>query len=393
MGGGPKNPEASPCLKTVGASSQSPPCDENDARHIESRENTEADDTDDETASPRPQILCPATTSKDCPATSEEASAHPHKSLLLSRGHNGGNRWRGSPEAPKEKAEQEASHSKEDNKDSNPDPEAAPTSVDETPDDTQQAAPIETAPEETASKKAEAGGAFEEITHEGEEADRHKTGHEKISTEVADENADVALDEAAVTQQESAQDKTKSQSKKKPKTKLPVLVEFRELDDQSLDKKGDISKEEYTRCQSKDPSIGRIYHYLAILAQPRTRISPDEQFHATVSHLFYYTKSLVVKAPVFAARESVSTLIKPIVARNEEEAEKLASDPQTDKDHFLTAVSHLILASLEPEILRGKGCKDRRNDHLQTVYAALKKIKIGASATTSRSCPRYVPAL
>ncbi|KAH0829997.1 hypothetical protein AYO21_11516 [Fonsecaea monophora] len=150
----------------------------------------------------------------------------------------------------------------------------------------------------------------------------------------------------------------------------------------------DIAKEEFTRAHSKNPTTGRIYHHLAVVAWPRTRVSRDKAFEASVSQFFYYTKALVVKVPFFPARQSVLFLIKTIVARNETDAEKPASRPQTDKDHFLTAVSHLILASLEPETLRKNGYKDRRSDHVQAVYAALEKIKIGAaSSKTSRIRP------
>lgn len=149
----------------------------------------------------------------------------------------------------------------------------------------------------------------------------------------------------------------------------------------------DISKEEYTRALSKNPTTGRIYHHLAILEMPETWHSPSENFDAIISQLFYYTKSLVVKTPFFNTRNFILTLIKPIITWNKE-AEKRDSVPQTDKDHFLTAVVHLILASLEPETLRKHGFKDRRNDHVQVVYAALEKI--GGSANASRICPRYV---
>ncbi|KAH6980502.1 hypothetical protein EDB80DRAFT_626217, partial [Ilyonectria destructans] len=147
----------------------------------------------------------------------------------------------------------------------------------------------------------------------------------------------------------------------------------------------ETSKEEYTRVRDEDPTIGRIYHHLAILERPQS--SPDADFDATVSKLFYYTKSLVVKNPFFTTRASVLFVIRPIVARNKEAAKKPASVHQTDKDHFLTAVAHLILASLEPETLRKHGHKDNRNDHLQDVYAALEKIKIGGPAETSRIRP------
>jgi len=130
---------------------------------------------------------------------------------------------------------------------------------------------------------------------------------------------------------------------------------------------------------------------LAILEQP-TLDSPDEVFDATVSQLFYYTKSLIVKTPYYSTRQSVLTIIKPIVDWNKEAAEKSAGVPQTDKDHFLTTVVHLILASLDPETLRGNGYQDRRKDHLQVVYAALENIKVGGPAKTSRMRPRYVLA-
>ena len=154
-----------------------------------------------------------------------------------------------------------------------------------------------------------------------------------------------------------------------------------------------ISGEEYTRALVKNPKTGRLYHHLAILARPRTRLSPDEDFEATVSQLFLFTKALVVENAFPPARESVLTVINPIIARNKKEAEEPASVPQTDKDHFLTAVSHLILASLEPKTLRENGHSDERNDHLQIVYAALERIKIGKSANISRICPRYVLAV
>lgn len=152
----------------------------------------------------------------------------------------------------------------------------------------------------------------------------------------------------------------------------------------------DVSKEEYTRVLIKQSTAGRIYHHLAFLERPETRASPDQVFDATVSQLFYYTKSLVVKDPFFPARESVLILIKPIVDRNNE---KPVGVPQTDKDHFLTAVVHLILASLEPETLRRNGYRDNRKDHLQAVYAAMEKIKAGRPAKTCTIRPRYVLAL
>ncbi|EXL65746.1 hypothetical protein FOPG_18047 [Fusarium oxysporum f. sp. conglutinans race 2 54008] len=146
------------------------------------------------------------------------------------------------------------------------------------------------------------------------------------------------------------------------------------------------AREEYTQARNDDPTVGRLYHHLAILVQPRFS-SPDASFDADVSRFLYYIKSLVVKTPFYAARESLLTVINPIFGRNKEAAEKPASIPQTDQDHFLTAVAHLILASLEPETLKANGYEESRNNHLQTVYTALEKIKVGGPAKTSRICP------
>ncbi|KAG7408660.1 hypothetical protein Forpe1208_v012333 [Fusarium oxysporum f. sp. rapae] len=146
------------------------------------------------------------------------------------------------------------------------------------------------------------------------------------------------------------------------------------------------AREEYTQARNDDPTVGRLYHHLAILVQPRSS-SPDASFDADVSRFLYYIKSLVVKTPFYAARESLLTVINPIFGRNKEAAEKPASIPQTDQDHFLTAVAHLILASLEPETLKANGYEESRNNHLQTVYTALEKIKVDGPAKTSRICP------
>ncbi|EMT73558.1 hypothetical protein FOC4_g10001538 [Fusarium odoratissimum] len=214
---------------------------------------------------------------------------------------------------------------------------------------------------------------------------------------------------------------TKSESEKTPAIELPIYVEIRPLSDQSRYKKvgteywvlvsgrwirslrgeqmaveerdinarerwRNTAREEYTQARNDDPTVGRHYHHLAILVQPRSS-SPDTSFDADVSRFLYYTNSLVVKTPFYAARKSVLTVIKTIVGRNKEAAEKPVSFPQTDQDHFLTAVAHLILASLEPETRKANGYEGSRNNHLQTVYTALEKIKVGGPAKTSRLCP------
>ncbi|KAG8162683.1 hypothetical protein KVR01_007161 [Diaporthe batatas] len=145
-----------------------------------------------------------------------------------------------------------------------------------------------------------------------------------------------------------------------------------------------IAQEQYTRASNDDPSVGRFYHHLALLLRPQFALQPDEHFDATVLQLFYFTKSLVVETPCATARDSLlTTVIDPIIARTKEEAEEPASVPPNDKNHFLTAVANLILASVEPELLRSHGYETSEKDHLQAVYVAL--AKLGGPACAERA--------
>lgn len=156
----------------------------------------------------------------------------------------------------------------------------------------------------------------------------------------------------------------------------------------------DISMEQYTRALDKHSSVGRLNHHQAILMKPKAGSKPDARFDAMVSQLFYFTKAFLVEIPFFAARESMLVVIGPIVYQNKK-AETL-DIPQTDGDNFLTAVSHLFLASLDPELLKKNNYKTSKKHHLQTVYTALKKIGSPACPTeqakTCRIHPRYVLA-
>src|SRR5262245_45314993 len=132
-----------------------------------------------------------------------------------------------------------------------------------------------------------------------------------------------------------------------------------------------IYKAQAVRFQAWDPTNGCAYSHLARTEQPYPWTSPVKDFDAIVAQLCYYVKALLVRNPDFSARESLLAVINPIVAWNA----KVTEVPQADENLFLTAVVHLILASLEPETLRANGYKDSRMDHLQDVDAALVEIR------------------
>jgi hypothetical protein len=65
-----------------------------------------------------------------------------------------------------------------------------------------------------------------------------------------------------------------------------------------------VSRHWYSKASDKVPTTGRLYHHLAILARPNA-----------LQQLYYYTKSLCVEMPFLSARESIITLLEPIMSR------------------------------------------------------------------------------
>lgn len=64
-----------------------------------------------------------------------------------------------------------------------------------------------------------------------------------------------------------------------------------------------VSRNWYSKASDKAPTTGRLYHHLAILARPNG-----------FQQLFYYAKSLCVAVQFESARESIMTLLDPVMA-------------------------------------------------------------------------------
>lgn len=65
-----------------------------------------------------------------------------------------------------------------------------------------------------------------------------------------------------------------------------------------------VARSWYSKAADKNPAIGRLYHHLAILARP----------HA-LRQLYFYARSLTCVTPFSSARESILTLLDPILGR------------------------------------------------------------------------------
>ncbi|KAF2015220.1 hypothetical protein BU24DRAFT_173756 [Aaosphaeria arxii CBS 175.79] len=66
-----------------------------------------------------------------------------------------------------------------------------------------------------------------------------------------------------------------------------------------------VARSWYSKAADKNPSIGRLYHHLAILARPNA-----------LQQLAYYCRSLTCVVPFDSARESILTLLNPVLDRN-----------------------------------------------------------------------------
>jgi hypothetical protein len=66
-----------------------------------------------------------------------------------------------------------------------------------------------------------------------------------------------------------------------------------------------VARSWYSKAADRNPTIGRLYHHLAILARPNA-----------LQQLYYYARSLTCVRPLASARDSILTLLDPILGRS-----------------------------------------------------------------------------
>ncbi|KAF2743025.1 hypothetical protein M011DRAFT_411394 [Sporormia fimetaria CBS 119925] len=66
-----------------------------------------------------------------------------------------------------------------------------------------------------------------------------------------------------------------------------------------------VARSWYSKAADRNPTVGRLYHHLAILARPNA-----------LQQLYFYARSLACVRPFSSARESIMTLLDPILGRS-----------------------------------------------------------------------------
>ncbi|KAE8867502.1 hypothetical protein PTNB29_01413 [Pyrenophora teres f. teres] len=83
-----------------------------------------------------------------------------------------------------------------------------------------------------------------------------------------------------------------------------------------------VARSWYIKAADKNPTIGRLYHHLAILARPHVLLQ-----------MYYYSRSLASVKPFKNARESIKALLDPLV----QESQHTALDDFSNKKVFILA--------------------------------------------------------
>ena len=85
-----------------------------------------------------------------------------------------------------------------------------------------------------------------------------------------------------------------------------------------------VARSWYSKAAYKDPTIGRRYHHLAILARPYS-----------LEQLYFFTRSLLSEEPFEAAKRTIMSLFKPILDGKEVGYRSFSTEPLIIKAHGL----------------------------------------------------------
>ncbi|RMZ74109.1 telomerase-binding est1a [Pyrenophora seminiperda CCB06] len=96
-----------------------------------------------------------------------------------------------------------------------------------------------------------------------------------------------------------------------------------------------VARSWYVKAADKNPTVGRLYHHLAILARPRVLLQ-----------MYYYSRSLASVEPFQGARESIETLLDPLVEKSQHTP---LDDLSTEEVFALAHASQFDHSSIEKD--------------------------------------------
>ncbi|KAI1667995.1 EST1-DNA-bind domain containing protein [Pyrenophora tritici-repentis] len=97
-----------------------------------------------------------------------------------------------------------------------------------------------------------------------------------------------------------------------------------------------VARSWYIKAADKNPTVGRLYHHLAILARPHVLLQ-----------MYYYSRSLASVKPFQNARESIKALLDPLVQESQHTA---LDDFSNEKVFVLAHASQFNYSSIEKDL-------------------------------------------
>ncbi len=120
----------------------------------------------------------------------------------------------------------------------------------------------------------------------------------------------------------------------------------------------------YNKAADKSPSVGRLYHHLAILARP-----------CSLEQLSLYTRSLTCVTALESARESILTLFSPILSG------RYTTEPQPSSLESVFIKAHEKVFDGSPELIEWSNYFE---DYFSKIISKLKEIEDYFSKITSK---------
>lgn len=130
-----------------------------------------------------------------------------------------------------------------------------------------------------------------------------------------------------------------------------------------------VARSWYSKAADKNPAVGRLYHHLAILARPNA-----------LQQMYYYSRSLASVETFPSARESIMTLLDPLV--HHERAGHPISSPIDAS--FITVHAHIYTRSLtENYQVARANYSEQLDNHIGRVTAKWKEQGVHTAVTNS----------
>lgn len=130
-----------------------------------------------------------------------------------------------------------------------------------------------------------------------------------------------------------------------------------------------VARSWYSKAADKNPTVGRLYHHLAILARPNA-----------LQQMYYYSRSLTSVETFPSARESIMTLLGPVL-KTDQTAYAISSPIDAS---FITAHAHIFTRNIieKFQVTRAEFL-DHLDNHIGRVTAKWKEQGVYTAVTNT----------